>query len=156
MEPLYLPYEDMYGFAMNRNGDLAVLAGSREAPPDLYLNGTRRLTDEHAWLRDYPEMPRRRNAASCPGTGKPNCSYFYTLSRWKEETGPAPVVLDIKGGPTTMYARAYWHEFHALSAAGFGVIHGNPGGSSGYGRAFRGGGMCWKGRAHGGSAGHVP
>lgn len=140
VERLDLPYEDLYGFAMNGNGDLALLAGSREVPPDLYA-GTRRLTDEHAWLKDYPQG-RTEEVHIRSRDGKSELTYFYTHPL--KEDGPAPVVLDIKGGPTTMYARAYWHEFHALSAAGFGVIHGNPRGSSGYGRAFRGGGVCWK------------
>ena len=54
-EPVPLSCPDMTGFAMNGRGDLAVLSGSGRAPADLYLNG-KRLTDEHAWLREY-ELP---------------------------------------------------------------------------------------------------
>lgn len=55
-----------------------------------------------------------------------------------------PAVLDVKGGPQTMYGLAFWHEFQALAGAGLGVIYGNPRGSVGFGREFCAGGVCWK------------
>lgn len=55
-----------------------------------------------------------------------------------------PAVLDIKGGPQTMYGLAFWHEFQALAGAGIAVIYGNPRGSVGFGREFCAGGVCWK------------
>ena len=133
-------YPDLTGFALNARGDLAVLAGTMDAPADLSVNG-KRLTNEHAWLSDY-ELPVTEEVHLSSRDGQAELTYFFTHPIGVSE--PAPVVLDIKGGPETMYGPAYWHEFHALAAAGFGVIHGNPRGSAGFGRAFRAGGVCWK------------
>ena len=140
VEAVLESYADITGFAANARGDLAVLAGASDAPADLYVNG-RRLTDEHAWLSEY-EMPVTEEIHIPSRDGQAELTYFYTHPIGAPK--PAPAVLYIKGGPETMYTPAYWHEFHALAAAGFGVIHGNPRGSAGYGRAFREGGVCWK------------
>ena len=133
-------YSDLTGFALNGRGDLIVLAGSETAPAELYGNG-KRLTHEHDWLSEYA-LPVTEEIRIPSRDGKTELTYFFTHPLGAGE--PAPAVLDIKGGPETMYGRAYWHEFHALAAAGFGVIHGNPRGGAGYGRAFRKGGVCWK------------
>ena len=140
--PLSLPFEDITGFAVSPRGDLAVLAGDGQAPADLYLNG-KQLTDEHAWLREY-EMPRTEECRILSRDGKNELQYFLTYPAGYQEGNTYPAVLDIKGGPETMVGRGYWHEFHALAAAGFAVIHGNPRGSAGFGRAFRAGGICWR------------
>ena len=141
-EPLSLPFGDITGFAVNARGDLAVLAGDGQSPADLYLNG-KKLTDEHAWLRDY-ELPVTEECHVRSRDGKTDLQYFLTYPAGYRKGRTYPAVLDIKGGPETMYGRAYWHEFHALAAAGFAVIHGNPRGSAGFGRAFRAGGVCWR------------
>ncbi len=133
-------YSDLTGFAVNGQGDLAVLAGSETAPADLYVNH-KRLTNEQTWLAEY-ELPVTEEIHIPSRDGKAELTYFFTHPIGAAE--PAPAVLDIKGGPETMYAPAYWHEFHALAATGFGVIHGNPRGSAGFGRDFRAGGVCWK------------
>ena len=54
-----------------------------------------------------------------------------------------PAVLYIHGGPECTFTAEYWHEFHALAAAGMAVIFANPRGSVGYGRAFCAGGIAW-------------
>ncbi|HEX8969560.1 MAG TPA: S9 family peptidase, partial [Chloroflexota bacterium] len=47
-----------------------------------------------------------------------------------------PLVLEVHGGPETMYAATFMHEFQVLSARGYGVVFANPRGSKGYGEAF--------------------
>jgi dipeptidyl aminopeptidase/acylaminoacyl peptidase len=47
-----------------------------------------------------------------------------------------PLVLEVHGGPETMYAATYMHEFQVLAACGYGVVFTNPRGSKGYGEAF--------------------
>ena len=47
-----------------------------------------------------------------------------------------PLVLEIHGGPHSMYANAYFHEFQLLAAQGYVVVYGNPRGSQGYGSDF--------------------
>jgi dipeptidyl aminopeptidase/acylaminoacyl peptidase len=47
-----------------------------------------------------------------------------------------PLVLEVHGGPETMYASSFMHEFQVLAARGYAVLYTNPRGSKGYGEAF--------------------
>src|SRR3979411_1405002 len=47
-----------------------------------------------------------------------------------------PLVLEVHGGPETMYASTFMHEFQVLAARGYAVLYTNPRGSKGYGEAF--------------------
>jgi dipeptidyl aminopeptidase/acylaminoacyl peptidase len=47
-----------------------------------------------------------------------------------------PLVLEVHGGPETMYANSFMHEFQVLAARGYAVLYANPRGSKGYGEAF--------------------
>ncbi len=49
---------------------------------------------------------------------------------------PAPLVLEIHGGPHTLYGWSPCWEFQCLAGAGIGVWYANPRGSEGYGQAF--------------------
>jgi dipeptidyl aminopeptidase/acylaminoacyl peptidase len=50
--------------------------------------------------------------------------------------GRVAAVLEIHGGPASMYGHRFMMEFHLLAAAGYGVVYANPRGSLGYGDAF--------------------
>lgn len=47
-----------------------------------------------------------------------------------------PLILEIHGGPHTLYANTYFHEFQTLAANGNVVLFVNPRGSHGYGQEF--------------------
>jgi len=47
-----------------------------------------------------------------------------------------PLILDIHGGPHSMYNVGFSYEFQHLAANGYVVLYTNPRGSSGYGSAF--------------------
>ncbi len=47
-----------------------------------------------------------------------------------------PAVLEIHGGPKTVYGTIFFHEFQVLAAAGYAVIFSNPRGSDGRGNEF--------------------
>ncbi len=51
---------------------------------------------------------------------------------------PAPLVVEIHGGPHTLYGFSPMWEWQVLAAAGIGVWAANPRGSQGYGEAFNG------------------
>lgn len=53
-----------------------------------------------------------------------------------EERKKYPLILEIHGGPHTMYANTYFHEMQMLAAQGFAVLYVNPRGSHGYGQQF--------------------
>jgi dipeptidyl aminopeptidase/acylaminoacyl peptidase len=50
--------------------------------------------------------------------------------------GPQPLVVQIHGGPHTLYGWSPSWEFQLLAAAGMSVFYCNPRGSEGYGEAF--------------------
>jgi len=50
--------------------------------------------------------------------------------------GPQPTVLQIHGGPHTLYGWSPFWEFQVLAGAGISVFYSNPRGSEGYGLAF--------------------
>jgi dipeptidyl aminopeptidase/acylaminoacyl peptidase len=47
-----------------------------------------------------------------------------------------PLLLEVHGGPETMYGATFVHEFQVLAARGYLVLYTNPRGSKGYGQAF--------------------
>ncbi|MGP9536703.1 S9 family peptidase [Brachybacterium sp. AOP43-C2-M15] len=49
--------------------------------------------------------------------------------------GPFPTLLMIHGGPHAAFGISVFDEVQTLVAAGYAVVHGNPRGSAGYGRA---------------------
>jgi dipeptidyl aminopeptidase/acylaminoacyl peptidase len=53
-----------------------------------------------------------------------------------EGTGPKPAVLEIHGGPHTLYGWSPFLEFQLLAGAGISVVYSNPRGSEGYGLEF--------------------
>ncbi len=87
---------------------------------------------------DGPEVPRDFWAAESDGTQV----HTWCLKPAGAE-GPVPTVLEIHGGPASMYGYRYFHEFQCLVAAGHAVVYSNPRGSVGYGREF---GRCIMGQ----------
>ena len=55
--------------------------------------------------------------------------------------GRRPLVLQIHGGPHTLYGWTPFLEFQILAGAGMSVFYSNPRGSEGYGRAFNEGNL---------------
>ncbi|MDH3471654.1 MAG: S9 family peptidase [Acidimicrobiia bacterium] len=49
---------------------------------------------------------------------------------------PAPMLLNIHGGPNTQYGYGFFDEFQVYAAAGYGVVAANPRGASGRGKEF--------------------
>lgn len=52
------------------------------------------------------------------------------------DDGPQPLVLEIHGGPQTLYGWSPMWEWQVLAGSGIGVLAANPRGSQGYGQAF--------------------
>jgi acylaminoacyl-peptidase len=57
-------------------------------------------------------------------------------------TGPQPTVVQIHGGPHTLYGWSPFWEFQLLAASGMSVLYTNPRGSEGYGLAFNEGNIA--------------
>jgi dipeptidyl aminopeptidase/acylaminoacyl peptidase len=61
--------------------------------------------------------------------------WFYPSSK-STKRRPAPVVLEIHGGPATLYGWSLMWEWQVLAAGGISVYACNPRGSQGYGQSF--------------------
>ena len=147
-EPVSLAQDgqsDVSEFCLDTRDRPVCVMGTQIAPGELWLDG-RTVTDHNAWLREC-ELPLAESRRFTSRDGKAEVQY-YLIHPVNEQPGTLyPAVLDIKGGPTTMYGAAYWHEFHALAARGFAVICCNPRGSMGFGHGFCAGPICWKNEA---------
>ena len=52
------------------------------------------------------------------------------------ESEKYPLVVEVHGGPHTLYANTFFHEMQLLAAQGYGVLYVNPRGSHGYSQEF--------------------
>ena len=121
------------------SGRIAFTAAELSHPGEVYLRdsaGERRLSNVNAeWLTDrlLPRVERREFASPHGGT----------IDGWlmtpPETTAPAPLLLDIHGGPHSFagnaFSTAYFYRY-LLAAQGWAVLMLNPTGSGSYGRAF--------------------
>ena len=129
---------------------IAYLRSTATNPPDLWLLSTgeareakpQRLTDLNAELLagiDLREPVERHSTVDgreiggwfIPGGDGPGGSRGPGGN-----SGPRPLVVEIHGGPHTLYGWSLVWEFQVLAAAGIGVFYCNPRGSEGYGQAF--------------------
>ena len=97
-----------------------------------HVSGPRRLTSLNADVLDELRLgvPVERRWQS---DGREIQGWFIPAA---DGSGPGPVVVQIHGGPHTLYGYAPLWEFQVLAAAGIGVFYCNPRGSEGYGQAF--------------------
>jgi dipeptidyl aminopeptidase/acylaminoacyl peptidase len=128
-----------HGVRSGRHGmRMAYLRSSPTEPPDLWLldaGGSskpvaRRLTSFNAEVMadiELVEPVERRSTVD----GREIQGWFLPGG-----VGARPLVLEIHGGPHTLYGWSPIWEFQVLAAAGIGVFYCNPRGSEGYGEAF--------------------
>ncbi len=121
---------------------LAYLRSSPTEPPDVWLLDTidrparrtspvpNRLTHLNADVLDELTLraPIERHATV---DGRDIQGWFVPAG-----DGRRPLVVEIHGGPHTLYGWSPVWEFQVLAAAGIGVFYCNPRGSEGYGQAF--------------------
>jgi acylaminoacyl-peptidase len=121
-----------------RTTRVAYLRSTPTEPPDLWLldiggsaaSKPKRLTSFNAELMSELAMrePVERRV-SVDGR---------QIQGWLLPAGPGtrPTVVQIHGGPHTLYGWSLMWEFQVLAAAGMSVFYANPRGSEGYGEAF--------------------
>ncbi|MGG4454401.1 S9 family peptidase [Brevibacillus porteri] len=132
---------NIYGFSLHENEQTVVAAISDPfTPGDLYQvslkdGEEKRLTAVNEELFAGIELP------------VPEEMEFVATDGWKlhgwmlkpvgfEEGKKYPMVLQIHGGPHSMYGNTFFHEFQLLAAKGYAVLYTNPRGSFGYGERF--------------------
>lgn len=95
-----------------------------------------RLSAHNAELLDGLELTAPERFRFSAGEGEPLVDGWILRPAGYEEDKKYPTVLEIHGGPMSMYGANLFFEFHWLAAQGYAVVYSNPRGSQGYGREF--------------------
>ncbi len=116
------------------------LASTPTDPGELFVcgpdgEGERRLTDfnrgwrESVWLGEPEEF-----WVTAPD-GAPLQTWLLR-PRGSRPGALSPLIVQVHGGPHTLYGNGFMHEFQMLASRGYAVLYANPRGSVGYGEAF--------------------
>ena len=128
-------------FSINAQGDIAYTRGDDHRPADVTVvkgGDAERITDLNADLlplRALPDVQTLRWASSHDGLEIQGWFVPAAPGTWTGE-GPAPLILEIHGGPHTAYGPGFSAEIQLYAAAGYSVLYANPRGSTSYGEAF--------------------
>jgi dipeptidyl aminopeptidase/acylaminoacyl peptidase len=138
---LFEEEQHIYGFDFFSEEQKMVLAMSRpEEPGELYTlhvptGQIEKMTDVNSgWLSSRqlssPEMFMLSGGGGIPVQG-------WIMKPVNFEKGKTyPLIVEIHGGPHTMYGNTFFHELQLLAGKGYGVLYINPRGSHGYGQEF--------------------
>lgn len=133
--------EHVYDYAISKDGQLAIMGVSNPIfPGELFVyeiaKGERRqvthFNDE--WLNEVKLAKAEPIAYS--STGETQIHGWLMKPANFEENKKYPLIVEIHGGPHTMYANSFFHEMQLLAAEGYGVLYVNPRGSHGYSQEF--------------------
>ncbi len=95
-----------------------------------------RLTAHNDELLGELELTVPERFQVTAGEGEPTVDAWILPPVDREEGKKYPTVLEIHGGPMSMYGANFFFEFHWLAAQGYAVVYSNPRGSQGYGHDF--------------------
>lgn len=115
---------------------LAYAASSMTLPPELFLEdevsgGARQVTHVHdAWLAEVRLSEAEPFTAVSEDGSRVPAWFLAPVSRAGAER--VPVMLRIHGGPYSQYGVGFALELQYWAGRGYGVVFGNPRGSSGY------------------------
>ncbi len=131
----------IYGFTFDSEGKQAALACTDALNPgDLYVFDL--VSKEHEQLTEVNAELLAGLALSAPEEF--NCPSFdgTNIQSWVmkpvnfEPDKKYPTILEIHGGPHTMFGDSFFFEFQVLCSLGYAVVYSNPRGSHGYGQQF--------------------
>lgn len=132
---------NVYGFSLHEKAQKLILVVSDTTSPgdlvevNLDTKEEQRLTDVNHDLFAELELPAVEEIEFEAEDG-------WKLHGWMmkpvgyQQGQKYPMVLQIHGGPHSMYGNTYFHEFQVLAAKGYAVLYTNPRGSFGYGERF--------------------
>ena len=118
-------------------GDKVILVGLYDMmPQELYEfkdNKLNKISDFNAYLNDYYiAKPDKISFKSVNDE-----IHGFVLKPYDyDSTKTYPVILDVHGGPKTIYSEVFYHEMQYWASEGYFVIYCNPTGSDGRGRKF--------------------
>lgn len=132
--------EHIYSYDVARNGNWALAAISNPAFPgevfflDITTGERRQLTNlNEEFMR---EVPLSTPEAIVYQTTIGDVHGWIMKPAAYEEGKKYPLIVEVHGGPHTMYANTFFHEMQLLAAQGYGVLYVNPRGSHGYSQEF--------------------
>jgi dipeptidyl aminopeptidase/acylaminoacyl peptidase len=133
--------EHVYGYAIFKNGNRALMAVSNPTfPGELFDFDI--TTGERKQLTSFNEKFLEETTLSTPEAIVYTTKDNWTVHGWimkpasYVEGEKYPLIVEVHGGPHTLYANTFFHEMQLLAAQGYGVLYVNPRGSHGYSQAF--------------------
>src|SRR5699024_1419770 len=133
--------EHVYEYSLANNGEFAIVGVSTPTHPgELYKQSM--TTGEREKLTTVNEQFVQEVQLV-----EPEAIVYKSVKDWEvhgwllkpagfEEGKKYPLVVEVHGGPATMYANSFFHEMQLLAAKGYGVVYVNPRGSHGYSQEF--------------------
>lgn len=133
--------EHVYGYAVAKSGNEAIVTVSNPTfPGELFTHNI--ATGERKQLTHFNDAYLAETTLS---TAEP--IVFKGAKDWDVhgwimkpanyvEGEKYPLIVEVHGGPHTLYANTFFHEMQLLAAQGYGVLYINPRGSHGYSQAF--------------------
>jgi len=131
----------IFGFTLDSSGKKAAIAVSTPTMPgdigslELGTSSERMLTDENQGLLEevYLSEPEALNFKSKDGQDRLG---WVMRPIGYQEGKKYPAILEIHGGPASMYGWNFFFEFQLLAAKGYTVFYTNPRGGEGFGQEF--------------------
>ena len=133
--------EHIYGYDVSPNGDFALVTVSDAVNPgELYKQTI--ATGEREVLTSFNKKYLEEVELVQPEAIVYQGAKDWDVHGWLMkpagyvEGQKYPLIVEIHGGPATMYANSFFHEMQLLAAEGYGVLYVNPRGSHGYSQQF--------------------
>ena len=119
-------------FDVNDKGEILFVKNSSYELPNLYIlkDNKEKLVKKYNNSKNFKLVPEKfkvKNSDIDAWIIKP-----YNFNPKKKY----PAILEIHGGPMTVYGEGFMFEFHLLASLGYVIIYSNPFGSDGYGQKF--------------------
>ncbi len=126
-------------FSMSANGTIAIGSSGTDSPKDIFAirpgSSPLRLTQVNEGLLAARKIGRTEELNWKSFDGK-SMQGWVILPPDFDASKKYPMILDIHGGPHTMYGVEFQHQMQMFSSRGFVVLYTNPRGSTGYGEDF--------------------
>ncbi|MGN7477916.1 S9 family peptidase [Solibacillus silvestris] len=133
--------EHVYGYAIFKNGNRALMTVSNATfPGELFDFDI--TSGERKQLTTFNEKFLKETTLSAPEAISYTAKDGITVHGWimkpahYVEGEKYPFIVEVHGGPHTLYANTFFHEMQLLAAKGYGVLYVNPRGSHGYSQEF--------------------